>query len=147
MCYLLSLSPPPPLLAVPLTPLFLHLAGVNHQIRTHLHSHSSLLSSLLSLSIFFFTVSLLSLSFFLSLALCHSLICFLVHLANMSCGKTTDKYWEKCVGECVCVCCVGAAVHICMCAVPADDKGNCASSSTKSHLKVFSYELLVLYRH
>lgn len=46
----------------------------------------------------------------------HSLICFLVHLANMSCGKTTDKQWEKCVGEYVCVLCGGSCAHLHVCA-------------------------------
>ncbi len=58
----------------------------------------SSLSSLLSLSIaFYFFIRLLSgsesgsLSLSVSLSLSLSLICFLVHLANMSCGKTTNK--------------------------------------------------------
>lgn len=115
----------PPLLAVPLTPLLLHLAGVNHQIRIHLYPHSSyysLFSSLLP-SISFYCPLLLfqsppewfrgsrSLSVFVTLS----------HLFLGASGK--HELWkdnrqvmgEVCGRVCVCMLCGGGCAHLHVC--------------------------------
>lgn len=113
---------------------FLHLAGLNHQTHTHLFLLRAL-HPLPAVPYSYFTLSVT-----------------LSHLFSPASGE--HELWKdnrQVMGE-VCVCnmwgrpCPSAWVHIC-----PDDKGSCTSLSKKkkkkSHLKVFSEELLVLYPH
>ena len=120
----------------------------------HICVHTPLFSPPFYLSLYLSFYGFTPLSLFLSLFVTPSSVSWCIWRTwAVERQQTSNRrsVWASvcaCVSVCVCVCVVwGRLCATVVVPLPADDKGNCASSSTKSHLKVFSYELLVLYRH
>lgn len=140
-------SPPlfPPLLAVPLTPLLLQLASMNHWTRTHLYSHPTLyspLSSLLSHHLLHFFSWLLSccLSLFLSVFTTLSSVSLCIWQTWAVERQQTSSGRSVWASVCVCVCVLfgGSCAHLHVCAY---------AQMTKATVRLFLRQLNPIWKY